>query len=103
MDLLHDLDQPCPFGRSSCVYGVGHAAAGVATELGGASAAGSNHLPDLGLCFRDRRYHLRTAVPLADFGWMRVVMVARCLRFSTAVLVWAAICTSEVWACPMCK
>ena len=30
-------------------------------------------------------------------------MVARCLRVSTAALVWATICASEVWACPMCK
>ncbi|MDB5343747.1 MAG: hypothetical protein JWP89_2124 [Schlesneria sp.] len=30
-------------------------------------------------------------------------MVARCLRFLAAALVWATICGSEVWACPMCK
>ena len=30
-------------------------------------------------------------------------MVARTVRFATAALVWALICGSEVWACPMCK
>lgn len=30
-------------------------------------------------------------------------MLSRSLRLSVAILGWISLCTSEVWACPMCK